>query len=75
MTTSKRSWTVLRGPLIVMGFTVSCTIGAMWYAYSEPIESKRVMREGVHRDKERLKRKREEREQAAAAAAVADQVR
>ena len=71
MAISKRPWIVLRGPLIVMGFTASCTIGAMWYAYSEPIESKRVMREGVHRDKERLKRKREEQ----AAAAAADQAR
>jgi hypothetical protein len=52
--------------MIVMGVTISCTIGAILYAHFEPIESKRVMREGVHRDKERLKKKKLEREQAAA---------
>jgi len=51
-----------RGPLIVMALTVSCTLGAILYAHYEPKASKRVMREGVERDKERLRKKKQQQE-------------
>jgi PET assembly of cytochrome c oxidase, mitochondrial len=47
-----------RGPAIVLGITSLATIGAIIYSHYSQIRDKQVMREGIQRDKERLRMKR-----------------
>ena len=45
----------LLGPKIALGITSGITLGAIIYSHYSQVRDKRVMREGVERDKERIK--------------------
>jgi hypothetical protein len=47
-----------RGPLVVLGLSCSVTVGAIIYSHYSQVRDRQVMREGVERDKERLRIKR-----------------
>lgn len=47
-----------RGPLVVLGVTCTVTVGAIIYSHYSQVRDRQVMREGVERDKERLRIKR-----------------
>lgn len=47
-----------RGPAVVLGFTCAATVGAIIYSHYSQVRDRQVMREGVERDKERLRMKR-----------------
>jgi PET assembly of cytochrome c oxidase, mitochondrial len=47
-----------RGPAIVLGLTCVVTLGAIIYSHYSQVRDRQVMREGVERDKERLRLKR-----------------
>ena len=47
-----------RGPAIVLGLTTGVTISAIIYSHYSQVRDKAVMREGVVRDKERMRMKR-----------------
>jgi hypothetical protein len=46
-----------RGPAIVLGITSLVTVGAIFYSHYSQIRDKQVMREGIQRDKERIRLK------------------
>eukprot|EP00986_Skeletonema_menzelii_P015681 scaffold12374_cov85-Skeletonema_menzelii.AAC.1 len=48
------------GPAIVLGLTTSITAYAIFYSHFQQVRDKKVMREGVARDKERIRLKRKE---------------
>ena len=50
----------IRGPAIVLGLTTSITAYAIFYSHFQQVRDKKVMREGVARDKERIRLKRQE---------------
>jgi hypothetical protein len=50
----------IRGPAIVLGLTTSITAYAIFYSHFQQVRDKKVMREGVARDKERIRLKRKE---------------
>ena len=50
----------IRGPAIVLGLTTSITAYAIFYSHFQQFRDKKVMREGVARDKERIRLKRQE---------------
>ena len=50
----------IRGPAIVLGLTTSMTAYAIFYSHFQQVRDKKVMREGVARDKERIRLKRQE---------------
>ena len=41
----------IRGPAIVLGLTTSITAYAIFYSHFQQVRDKKVMREGVARDK------------------------
>eukprot|EP00547_Thalassionema_nitzschioides_P005559 CAMPEP_0194208926 /NCGR_PEP_ID=MMETSP0156-20130528/7229_1 /TAXON_ID=33649 /ORGANISM="Thalassionema nitzschioides, Strain L26-B" /LENGTH=72 /DNA_ID=CAMNT_0038935993 /DNA_START=205 /DNA_END=423 /DNA_ORIENTATION=- len=43
------------GPAIALAVTSSAAIGAIFYTHYSQVRDRRIMREGVERDKERLK--------------------
>lgn len=47
-----------RGPAVVVGVTTIATVGAIVYSHYSQVRDQKVMREGVKRDKERLRLKR-----------------
>jgi hypothetical protein len=49
-----------KGPAAALGLTTSITLFAIYYSHYQQVNDKAVMRAGVDRDKERLRRKREE---------------
>lgn len=53
----------IRGPAIVLGLTTSITAYAIFYSHFQQVRDKKVMREGVARDKERIRLKRKEQQQ------------
>jgi hypothetical protein len=53
----------MRGPAVVVGCTAVITVGAIFYSHYAQVRDKRVMKEGVQRDKERLKWKKQQRKQ------------
>jgi hypothetical protein len=52
-----------RGPVIVMGMVVLGSVAAVMYSHYAQVRDKTVMRQGVERDKERLRRIREQQQQ------------
>jgi len=46
------------GPIIAVGLTTACAIGAITYSHYSQVRDKAEMRAGVERDKERLRLKR-----------------
>ncbi len=57
MSRTKRSAIPL-GPKIVFGVTTVATLGAIVYSHYSQVRDKEAMKEGVRRDKERIKMKR-----------------
>ena len=56
-----------RGPVIALGLTSSIAIGAVFWSHYSQVRDRQQMREGVERDKMRMKLKRQmKREQATA---------
>eukprot|EP00978_Attheya_sp_CCMP212_P030810 scaffold114580_cov45-Attheya_sp.AAC.2 len=53
----------MRGPAVVVGCTALITVGSIFYSHYAQVRDKRVMKEGVQRDKERLKWKKQQRKQ------------
>jgi hypothetical protein len=53
----------IRGPTVVLGLTTSITAYAIFYSHFQQVRDKKVMREGVERDKERIRLKRKEQQQ------------
>lgn len=51
------------GAAVVLGITSAATIGAIYYSHYSQERDRRVMREGVERDKERLAWKRQQQQQ------------
>jgi len=47
-----------RGPKFVVGVTTFVTIGSIYYSHYAQVRDKQTMREGVQRDKERMRMKR-----------------
>eukprot|EP00545_Synedropsis_sp_CCMP1620_P002078 CAMPEP_0119016702 /NCGR_PEP_ID=MMETSP1176-20130426/14187_1 /TAXON_ID=265551 /ORGANISM="Synedropsis recta cf, Strain CCMP1620" /LENGTH=104 /DNA_ID=CAMNT_0006970221 /DNA_START=54 /DNA_END=366 /DNA_ORIENTATION=- len=60
---NSRPKSIARGPVIVMAVTSSVTIGAILYSHYSQVWDREVMREGVERDKERLRMKRKMRKE------------
>eukprot|EP00977_Amphora_coffeiformis_P027660 scaffold34630_cov185-Amphora_coffeaeformis.AAC.6 len=61
-----------RGPTLTFAAVVGVSVGAVLYSHYAQVRDKNVMREGVERDKERvrmLRRQRKEKEAAESAAA------
>eukprot|EP00574_Skeletonema_japonicum_P002869 CAMPEP_0201717950 /NCGR_PEP_ID=MMETSP0593-20130828/3583_1 /ASSEMBLY_ACC=CAM_ASM_000672 /TAXON_ID=267983 /ORGANISM="Skeletonema japonicum, Strain CCMP2506" /LENGTH=64 /DNA_ID=CAMNT_0048208127 /DNA_START=107 /DNA_END=301 /DNA_ORIENTATION=- len=48
---------------MVLGLTTSITAYAIFYSHFQQVRDKKVMREGVARDKERIRLKRKEQQQ------------
>eukprot|EP00934_Nitzschia_sp_Nitz4_P000695 Nitzschia sp. Nitz4//scaffold202_size38995//3001//3204//NITZ4_007625-RA/size38995-processed-gene-0.43-mRNA-1//-1//CDS//3329541363//695//frame0 len=46
------------GPAVVMGLTTAAAIGAIIYSHVAQVDERKAMREGVERDKERLRQER-----------------
>ena len=44
---------------MALGLTTSMTLFAMYYSHYQQVSDKAIMRAGVERDKERIRRKRE----------------
>ncbi len=57
MSRPKRSAIPL-GPKIVFGVSTVATLGAIFYSHYSQVRDKEAMKEGVRRDKERIKMKR-----------------
>ena len=53
----------IRGPAVVLGLTTSITAYAIFYSHFQQVRDKKVMREGVERDKERIRLKRKDQQQ------------
>ncbi len=53
----------LLGPKIALGASSVITIGAIIYSHYSQVRDKRVMKEGVERDKERIRYKRKMKQQ------------
>jgi hypothetical protein len=53
----KRKGVRLLGPKIALGATSAITIATIIYSHYSQVRDKKVMREGVERDKERIKMK------------------
>jgi len=51
------------GPAITIGIVTLFTIGAIGYSHYTQVRDKAVMREGVERDKERLRARRRQRKE------------
>ena len=45
----------MRGPAVVLGCTALITVGSIYYSHYAQVRDKRIMKEGVQRDKERIK--------------------
>jgi len=60
-----------RGPAIALGLTSSIAIGAVFWSHYSQVRDRTQMREGVERDKMRMKLKRQQKKERAAAAAAA----
>ena len=58
---SLRSMLPRGGAAIVVGITMSATLGAIIYSHYSQVRDRETMRAGVERDKERLRIKREQR--------------
>jgi hypothetical protein len=50
------------GPAIAIGLTTAVAVGAVAYSHYSQVSERQVMRAGVERDKERLRRKRKEKQ-------------
>ena len=48
------------GPAVVLGATCAVAISAVIYSHTSQVSDRQVMKAGVERDKERLRRKRQE---------------
>ena len=55
---TKSSFRILRGPAVILGVTTIATVGAIIYSHYSQVRDKAIMREGVERDKERMRAKR-----------------
>lgn len=60
-----------RGPVLTMGVVVGASVGAVVYSHYAQVRDKTVMKEGVERDKERIRMKRKQRKQEERSAAAA----
>ena len=58
-----------RGPAVTMVIVVGASVGAVAYSHYAQVRDKNVMKEGVERDKERVRMIRKQRKAAAAAEA------
>ena len=52
---SRQGGIKLRGPKIALGITSSITLSAIVYSHYSQVRDKQVMKEGVERDKERIR--------------------
>ena len=52
-----------RGPAVAFGLVIGVSIGAVVYSHYAQVRDKNVMKEGVERDKERLRMLRRQRKQ------------
>jgi hypothetical protein len=50
----------MRGPAVVLGCTALITVGSIYYSHYAQVRDKRIMKEGVQRDKERIKWKKQQ---------------
>ena len=55
---TKSSSRIPRGPAVILGVTTVATVGAIIYSHYSQVRDKAIMREGVERDKERMRAKR-----------------
>lgn len=55
MTTKPFSFLPRRGPAVALLVTISATTGAVYYSHYAQVRDKAVMRQGVERDKERMR--------------------
>ena len=56
MSQSQRNGRIkLLGPKVALGITTGVTLGAIIYSHYSQVRDKKAMKEGVERDKERIK--------------------
>jgi hypothetical protein len=51
------------GPAVALGMAAVTAVGAIYYSHNSQVWDREVMRAGVARDKERMRRKRQEKKQ------------
>lgn len=63
MSPTPQSSRIPRGPVIALGLTGSIAVGAIFWSHYSQVRDRNLMKEGVERDKLRMKLKKQQQQQ------------